>query len=806
MPISQRLRLSLRGPESTIAAIGWTTLVCWLSSLAYQWIQHLFAGHIPTLWHPAGVGVALVLLWGYRVWPGIALAAFLSVAPLGTPTTGFVVLAVIGALIDTVGTAFLTRLLSGKQFQPSLVRTRDVAALVSALFISTAFRAGIGVAVYVVEAWGSLDNLWLRWITLWHGGVLGIILFAPMILVWTQPRRRRAGHILEALALTVGMVIIGVGAFAHLPPELALSMVYLVFPVMAWSALRFQQQGAVTAGTIAVSIVLLSAYGGHSPILGDASFAPFVLWLPVEISAVSALFISATVSERELAFHNARQLVAVMEATPDLVAIADGERKITFMNRAGRQILGFGEKEDLRSLTIADLHPPEEIEKLDKVALPEATMFGTWRGETLLRTSAGRAIPFSQVIVTRRNRAGEVTHFATIGRDIAKQKEQEIQLRQAQKMDAIGRLAAGVAHDFNNLLTIIRGNCELALPLTEPGDELHEALDEIEDAGKRASDLTAQLLAFSRQQVTRPQPMDLNRVVGNILGMLGRLLGENIVLDFQPAESLAFVQADSGMMDQVILNLAINARDAMPDGGVLTIQTEHVEISGTVDKTGFQVPPGKYVTLGITDTGIGIRDETLAHLFEPFFTTKVVGKGTGLGLATVYGIVKQNGGFITVDSQVGCGSTFRVYLPPVEKGEPEHMEPAPVLSNEVPHGSILLVEDEDHLRELLRRHLSASGYCVVTARDGNEGLAVCRDRGYVPELLVTDLIMPGMGGRELAERIRADHPEVKVLFITGYTDEKALREGALPRGMACLNKPFELRVLAAKVRETLVRA
>jgi len=804
MAAAKKLTWSVSGPDSTVAAIGSTTLICWLAALAYQWLQHAVSGAAPTLWYPAGVGVALMLLWGYRVWPGIVLAAFLTVTSITSPE--LVAIAVAGALLDTVGSAALTRFLGGRGFAPSLARVRDVAALVSAVFLTTALRAALGLWIYEHRFAGLRnDNPWLRWLTLWHGGVLGIILFAPLVLVWSQPRRPRAGNLLEALCLAAGLGLIGVGAFVQLPAELSLSMVYLVFPVMAWAAIRFQQRGAVTAGTIAVSIVVLSAYSGHSPVLGSASFAPFALWLPVEISAVSALFISATVTERELALHNARQLAAVMEATPDLIATADRDKRITFMNRAGRSLLGFGEREDLTDLRIADLHPPEEVQKLEKVALPEATRSGTWQGETQFRSVDGTVIPFSQVIVTRSNRFGEVTHFATIGRDIRKQRQQEIQLRQALKMDAIGRLAAGVAHDFNNLLTIIRGNCEMVLPLTEKNDAVHEALDEIEAAGKRASDLTAQLLAFSRQQVTRPRPLDLNAVVQGILGMLGRLLSETIDLQFLPADHLDPVLVDSGMMDQVILNLAINARDAMPAGGSLTIRTETLDILGAQDQTGFQVPAGRYVRLQISDTGIGMSQETLAHLFEPFYTTKAVGKGTGLGLATIYGIIKQSHGYITVDSTPGRGSTFSVYLPPTLPAKFESAAAPVVLDGDFPSASILLVEDEDKVRDLLRRHLDASGYHVVTARDGVEGLAICRERGFVPELLLTDMIMPGMGGRELADKIRAEHPLVKVLFITGYTDEETLRQGTLPSGMSCLNKPFELRVLDAKLRETLTR-
>jgi len=377
------------------------------------------------------------------------------------------------------------------------------------------------------------------------------------------------------------------------------------------------------------------------------------------------------------------------------------------------------------------------------------------------------------------------------------------QLNHAQKMEAIGRLAGGVAHDFNNMLSIIMGYGEILLSKLPPGDPLRESVVEIVEAGKRSGALTRQLLAFSRKQKLQPDVLDLNAVLKNLEKMLRRLIGEDVELEIVLSKDLARVMADPGQIEQVIMNLSVNARDAMPRGGRLVIETANVELDEAYVQEHLGAKQGKHVMLVVTDTGCGMDRETLSKIFEPFFTTKDKGKGTGLGLATVYGIVSQSGGYVTVQSEPGQGSTFRIYLPQTcAVTEAKRMG----VSEEEGKGKgehILIVEDEASLRRLCERVLSYKGYRVSTAANGGEALKLIKDKGIRPDLLVTDVVMPGMSGSLLAERLRELQPDIKVLYMSGYTDEALAPHGILEPGILIIKKPFDINSLAKKVMETL---
>jgi nitrogen-specific signal transduction histidine kinase/ActR/RegA family two-component response regulator len=379
----------------------------------------------------------------------------------------------------------------------------------------------------------------------------------------------------------------------------------------------------------------------------------------------------------------------------------------------------------------------------------------------------------------------------------------EAQLRQSQKMEAVGRLAGGVAHDFNNLLTVIKGYSELAMEEISESDPLYAGVQQIQRAADRAASLTRQLLAFSRRQVLAPKVLDLNQLVTDTQKMLRRLMGEDVELVTALQSNLGSVRADPHQIEQVLMNLAVNAKDAMPRGGKLTVETSNVEFDREHTHEHVSVKPGAYVMLAVSDTGSGMDAETCSHVFEPFFTTKEQGKGTGLGLSTVYGIVKQSGGYIWVSSEQGAGTTFKIYLPRVD--ETAERPPARQARQEAYRGveTILLVEDEAGVRTLIRQVLQRHGYTVIDCSHGGEALlAAERHHGRI-HLLLTDVVLPQMNGRELTERLLALRSDMKVMYMSGYTDEAIAHHGVLTPGSAFVQKPFTNEALARKVREVL---
>lgn len=389
-----------------------------------------------------------------------------------------------------------------------------------------------------------------------------------------------------------------------------------------------------------------------------------------------------------------------------------------------------------------------------------------------------------------------------IQRDVTERMHLEEQLRNAQQLEAIGRLAGGVAHDFNNILSIIIGHGELLLRSLELDERARNGLEQIQRAAERAASLTQQLLAFSRKQVLQPRVLDLNEAVADVQKMLARVIGEDILLVASLHPSLLLVKADPGQVEQVLMNLAINARDAMPRGGKLTMTTSNLEVTPELSRE-YDLAPGRYAMLQVTDTGHGMDAATLSHIFEPFFTTKPMGKGTGLGLSTVYGIVKQSGGSLQVESEPGQGTVFRVYLP-AEEGS-VHRRSQRVASENIAGGSetILIAEDEPDLRDLTRIFLQDYGYTVITAPSAEQAIEMAESLGDPIHLLLTDVIMPGMSGQQLAERILRKRPRTKIVYMTGYTDDMVMQHNVLEPGVQLLQKPFTRADLAMKVRATL---
>jgi PAS domain S-box-containing protein len=487
----------------------------------------------------------------------------------------------------------------------------------------------------------------------------------------------------------------------------------------------------------------------------------------------------------------------------------DLDGRYVYVNELFKQSFGFGDEEWLGK-TDYDLWPQEFAQQYRKSDLAVLAEDSTKEVIHSCPTGAGGAttewlvlkFPF-QDAAGRRFLGGMALDITERKKTEEKLRQTEDQFRQVQKMEAIGRLAGGVAHDFNNLLTIILGYSELMLGRLEPADTRRDLIVQIKNAGDRAASLTRQLLAFSRQQVLAPKVLDLNVVVTETEKMLRRLIGEDITLTTVLDPTLGQVKADPGQIEQVIMNLAVNARDAMPEGGNLTIETGNVELDEAYAKVHPEARAGNYVMLAVSDTGCGMDEAIKARIFEPFFTTKEAGKGTGLGLATVYGIVNQSGGSIYVYSELGRGTTFKIYLPLVEAKKPSA---GPQTSpSKIPSGkeTLLLVEDEGAVRAMTRHILETCGYRILEASHGAEAIQTCEQSQDPIHLLVTDVVMPGIGGRQLAETLRSKHPELKVLYLSGYTDDAVVRHGVLEAGTNFLQKPFTPSSLAQKVREVL---
>jgi signal transduction histidine kinase/CheY-like chemotaxis protein len=422
---------------------------------------------------------------------------------------------------------------------------------------------------------------------------------------------------------------------------------------------------------------------------------------------------------------------------------------------------------------------------------------GTWR---MLESTASAV----------RNAKGETERLVIVNRDITERKqaekelqEREQQLRQAVKMEAVGRLSGGIAHDFNNLLSVIIGYADELNESKSDGDKLRRNAEQIKKAGQRAASLTRQLLAFSRQQVLQPRVLDLNSVVADLAKMLRRLIGADIELTLTLDPEVGSVKADPSQIDQVLMNLVVNARDAMPEGGQITIETSNTELTqGQAAKMPY-VQPGPYVQLTVTDTGIGMDAETMAHIFEPFFTTKEKGQGTGLGLATVYGIIKQSGGYIWVFSEPGRGTSFKIFLPRVMDAAPAVSAKTQPAKGRRALSTVLLVEDEDSLRELIAELLARDGYHVLAASNGAQAVETARSFQGPIHLLLTDIVLPGISGTAVAKHLAASRPEMKILYMSGYSEFHPSGRGSLPPDARLLQKPFTKETLLRDVAEAL---
>jgi len=495
------------------------------------------------------------------------------------------------------------------------------------------------------------------------------------------------------------------------------------------------------------------------------------------------------------------RLATAIEQAAEAVVTTDLQGTITYVNPAFEAVTGYSRSEAVGQnprLLKSGAHDPSFYKTLWETLLKGAT----WRGRIVNRKKDGSLYTDEATLSPVRDPNGEIVSYVGVKRDISRDLAMEAQLLQAQKMEGIGRLAGGVAHDFNNILTVILSFSGFILDALPEGHALRADALEIEKAGKRAAALTRQLLAFSRKQVLQVRPVHLNTVLADLDKMLRRILGEDIAMAQDLAPDLGLITADPGQIEQVFVNLLVNSRDAMPDGGTVTLRTSNVDFTADEAAQRPGMAPGAFVRVTISDTGIGMDEGTVAHIFEPFFTTKERGRGTGLGLSTVYGIVQQTGGLIEVASKLGAGTTFHLYFPRGAAHAPIEQSPE-VVTQLRGREAVLVVEDDEAVRHVARRILESAGYTVLTAASGREAVALCESLSTKIDLVLSDVVMPGMSGRVLAQRLTALRPNLKILYMSGYPDDAIARHGILDPGTHFANKPVTRVDLLQKVREVL---
>lgn len=502
------------------------------------------------------------------------------------------------------------------------------------------------------------------------------------------------------------------------------------------------------------------------------------------------------------------QYKSILDNYPAYIYLKDKNGRYLFVNAKWSDFFHLA-NEKVKGKTDFEIFCPEIAEsfiKNDKEVLESGQMID--RDDNIPFEDGARS--YQNIKFPVRNRQGDIFALCGISIDITARKNAEAekeklhnQLQQAQKMESVGRLAGGVAHDFNNMLTAITGYVELILMQMNPESPLCGYLEEIKKVAERSADLTAQLLAFARRQNIQPKAMDLNKSVSGMFNMLKRLIGEDVLLEWKPGQDIKKIKMDPSQIDQILANLCVNARDAITQDGKISIETDNVELDERFCQTQTGISPGKYVMLSVKDNGRGMNREVLSHLFEPFFTTKTLGKGTGLGLATVYGIMKQNKGFINVTSESGSGTTFKLFFP-CFTGEPDKLQP--VIDTTIPKGFgeiILLVEDELYVLKLAQKMLVSLGYHVLAANSPGQALKLAEIHAKDIRLLITDAVMPEMNGRELANRVQKIKSDIPCLFISGYTADEIAPQGILEEGMCFIQKPFSMQLLGVKVRESM---
>ena len=776
-------------------------------------------GNISPIFPSAGLALASVLILGRPALFGVWLGSFLANTLLYFHGMGssFAVIARdllipsivgVGAMSSAGVGALLVRWLC--KGQHPLYTARTVLTLVTVGALGCCMLSpSVGVLTLALTGavpWKLFGYSWLTW---WLGDAAGTIIAAPLVLAWHhEPRfRYESWRSLEAMLLgAVTSLLCFFAFFRNVPFE------YGLMPLLLWAAFRYGMRGA---STVAAAIAIFATVGtarGLSPFVKETVNESLLLlhsFLGVTIGC--ALFLAGVLAERKRAEEKLKESEAryriIVENAPIAIFRRQLEGGYQYINPGlVRQFECKTEEEFLENYGLISQRwaYPERHDEFKALLLKDRGVYGyevasrlvsgatKWFAIYAFMDASGAFINGFSLDITERKRAE------------ADREKLQAELLQAQKMESVGRLAGGVAHDFNNMLQVILGSASLALTDIPPESTWREHLEVIRKSALSSADLTRQLLAFARKQTIQPRVLELNDTVAGMLKMLRRLIGEDLTLAWMPGADLWLVKVDPSQIDQILANLCVNARDAIAGAGKVTIETANVAIDDTHVADLSDVVAGDYVMLAVSDTGHGIDAKTRSHLFEPFFTTKALGKGTGLGLATVFGIVKQNRGLIDVSSEPGRGTTFKIYLPREKIASAtmaENPQPFPNRAS----GTVLLVEDEAAILSLGRRVLMEQGYTVLAALTPMEALTLAEKHHGTIDLLVTDVVMPGMNGKALQESLRNRRPHLKCLFISGYTSDVVAHQGVLDEGVHFLQKPFTMESLTQRVGELLVQ-
>ena len=778
-------------------------------------LQYASVGpNISLVWPPTGIAIAALTLWGYRHWPGIALGAFLANAATPIPLLAAVGIA-LGNTLEALLATYLLRRAAGSR--PQLDDLRHVWNLV---------LVAVPVGVLCAAVIGPL-SLWLAGtlptaalpaaaVVWWTGDVLGALIVAPVLFTWavSPASRHSTRRLFEVVVLCLGTLAaaeLGLGSLFDITVFRLVNYQYLLFPFVIWAALRFDARGA-SLMTLAVAVIAVGhTVQGGGPFVGASALRTlFVLAGYLGVVAVTGLVLAAAVRwERQQATRALAQsedrLRRALDAARMGIWVWSVETNTLNWDDNLRQLYGLapGERVSTHEEFLERVHSQDREfvrESVHQVLQGSKSLDYEFR----VVLSDGRVRWIADQGEVRRDEAGRPVYLTGVCTDVTERRMAEERLRQAQRMESVGRLAGGVAHEANNQMSVVLGSAAFILRRSDVPEAVRVDTEFIQKAAERTAAVTAQLLAFSRRQILKPEVLDLNAVVSAWEPVLHRIMGEDCGVTVRLDSELGMVKTDPGQLEQVLLNLALNARDAMPRGGQITVETFHAELTGAYArmKLGTAVRPGQYVVLAVSDTGHGMDKETSNHIFEPFFTTKGVGQGTGLGLSTVYGIVKQSDGYVWVYSEPGQGTTFKVYLPRTTDAALPAVRAAAAPRSKAGE-KILIVEDEPQVRHMMKRALEDAGYSVLEAGSGAEALGLVKRMDKTIDLLLTDVAMPGMNGRELADQVSRLAPGTPVLFTSGYTEGEIERRGLLGPGAAFIQKPLTPATLVRAVRDQL---